>query len=112
MRFNRRTFIQSAVAGLLLPLVEPIIEPERRIWALGVIPEPAPDPVIYSYTWTWDARHLPPSAFTIGPPPDEVLTQVAPTIDYEDLAYVMCRLFGNPTKQLVSAATDLLWTLE
>lgn len=47
MRFNRRTFVRSAVAGLLVPLVEPIIEP-KRIWALGAIPEP--EPTRYSYT--------------------------------------------------------------
>ena len=32
MRFNRRTFIQSAVAGLLLPLVEPARDAVAGVW--------------------------------------------------------------------------------
>ncbi len=108
MKFNRRRFIQSAVAGLLLPLVEPIIEPERRIWALGAIPEP----VTYSYTWTWDARRVPAYSFVVGRNiANEDMIRIEPNepIAYEDLAYVMSRLFGSPTVQ--PAASSLQWEL-
>lgn len=101
--------MRSAVAGLLVPLVEPIIEP-KRIWALGAIPEP--EPTRYSYTWTWDVatQELPvPPAFTLGPPPDNDLIQVAPTIDYDDLAYVFFRIFGTPRITTEPAAKDWDW---
>lgn len=115
MRFTRRAFVQSAVAGLLVPLAEPIIELQRRIWALGALPDP--DPARDSYTWTWDARRTPSDtqllhAYTMGLPSPEEIAAECPPIAYADLAYAMCRLFPEPTTQLVSAATDILWTLD
>lgn len=110
MRFTRRSFVQSAIAGLLLPLVEPIVEP--RIWALGAIPEP--EPVRYTYMWTWDsAPNLTHYTVCAEPPHEDAVVAIGRYrgMDYDDLAYYVSRLLGEPSIHPAPPTKDWPWTL-